>query len=146
MEKWKLLNSEEILSSRWVTVKKNDVLIPPDTRIPDFYSVTISDAAGIVAVTEKGTIILKREYRFCQDEELIEIPAGVFEPEEHDPLTVAKRELLEETGYESDEWTYLGATVESSSKLTNKMHLFPATNCRKVGDQRLDRGEVVEVL
>lgn len=39
-------------------------------------------------------------------------------------MTVAKRELLEETGYVSDDWQYIGATVESSAKLTNYMHLF----------------------
>ena len=37
---------------------------------------------------------------------MIECPAGMFEENESDPLIVSKRELLEETGYGSDNWTY----------------------------------------
>lgn len=91
--------------------------------------IDISEAAGIVAITPDGMVILKKEYRYAQSSELIEIPAGGFEPEESDGLAVAKRELLEEMGYVSDEWTYMGATVESSLKLTNHMHLYLVLNC-----------------
>lgn len=58
-------------------------------------------------------------------------------------MTVAKRELLEETGYVSDDWQYIGATVESSAKLTNYMHLFFANHCRKVSEQNLDPTEKI---
>ena len=63
-----------------------------------------------------------------------------------DGLTVAKRELMEETGYVSDDWQYIGATVESSAKLTNYMHLFFANHCRKVSEQNLDPTEELDVL
>ena len=63
-----------------------------------------------------------------------------------DPLTTAKRDLLEETGYESDSWTYLCPTWESTSKLTNTMHLFLAKDCRKVSDQHLDLNEHMDVM
>lgn len=85
--------------------------------------ITINNAAAIVAIDEDGNCILKKEYRYCYDRDLIEVPAGTFEEDETDGLAVAKRELLEETGYKSDEWQYLGATVESSAKLTNYMHI-----------------------
>ena len=88
--------------------------------------------------------ILKKEYRYCYDRDLIEVPAGTFEEDETDGLAVAKRELLEETGYESDEWQYLGATVESSAKLTNYMHIYFANHCKKVSEQHLDATEDVE--
>jgi len=77
---------------------------------------------------------------------LIEIPAGGFEEKETDGLQAAKRELLEETGYISDEWEYLGATIESSSKLTNHMHIYFANNCRKVSEQKLDETEDLKVM
>ena len=61
-------------------------------------------------------------------------------------MTVAKRELLEETGYASDEWQYIGATVENLAKLTNYMHLYFANHCRKVGEQHFDPTEELDVL
>ena len=143
---WKQLKSEKLIDNRWLTVRKDQVELPNGLIIDDFYSVTISDAAAIVAIDESGNIILKKEFKYATGEELIEIPAGMFEPNETDGLLVAKRELLEETGYTSDEWTYLGATVESSSKLTNHMHIYMATGCRKVADQNLDSTEDIEVM
>lgn len=143
---WKTIKTETLLSDYHVAIRKNKVELEDGAIIPDFYTVTIPDAAMVAAVTEDGMILLKSEYRYACNNEVIECPAGMFEPEETDPLVVAKRELLEETGYTSDDWTYLGPTLESTSKLTNTMHLFMATNCRRAGEQHLDENEHVEVL
>ena len=53
---------------------------------------------------------------------------------------------MEETGYTSDRWTYLGATRESVSKLTNTMHLFLAQDCVQTGKQKLDEFESLELI
>lgn len=143
---WKLIKSEKLIDNCWLSVKKDKVEIPNGMVIDDFYSVTIPDAAAIVAVDTEGNVILKKEFKYATGEELIEIPAGMFEPEESDGLEVAKRELLEETGYISDDWMYFGDTVESSSKLTNRMHIYLAQNCKRVSGQKLDETEELEVL
>lgn len=146
MKKWECISSEKLIDNRWISVRKDSVDLPNGAHIDDFYTVTISNAAAIVAVTPDMDIILKKEYKYATDEVLIETPAGMFEPDEVDGLVVAKRELLEETGYESDDWTYFGDTVESSSKLTNRMHIYLAKNCHKVAEQKLDETEEVEVI
>lgn len=143
---WQVKKSEKLVENKWLTVTKEQVVLPDGYEIDDFYSVTIPDAAGIVALDADGNVILKREYKHAAGEVLLEIPAGMFEPEETDPLAVAKRELLEETGYVSDEWVAFGDTVESSAKLTNRFHMFLATNCRRVAAQQLDRTESLEAL
>ena len=146
MERWKTEASEKLLDTRWVKVRRDQVTLPGGMRIDDFYAITIADAAAVVAIDEAGQIILKKEYRYCYDRELIEIPAGAFEVGETDSLAVAQRELLEETGYASEEWEYIGSTVESSSKLTNHMHLYFANHCRRVSGQHLDPTENLDVL
>ena len=130
MEKWKIIKSEPLVDSRWVKVRKDSVDLPSGQHIDDFYAISLNDAAAIVALDDAGNIVLKKEYRYCLDRD----------------LTVAKRELLEETGYVSDDWQYIGATVESSAKLTNYMHLFFANHCRKVSKQNLDPTEELDVL
>lgn len=146
--RWEKKNSEEVVNSKWVKVTKDAVDLPNGTSIDDFYVITIADAACIVALDRDNNIILKREYRYCYDRDLIEIPAGAMEANESDPLACAKRELLEETGYISstDNWTYLGATIESSSKLTNYMHIYLARDCVKVAEQNLDATEELDVI
>lgn len=144
-EKWKTLRSEQVLDSRWVKVRRDVVALPNGQNIADFYAISLQEAAAIVALDEQGNILLKDEYRYCQGRCLLEVPAGAFEAGE-DGLTVAQRELLEETGYVSEEWQYLGATVESSAKLTNRMHLYFANHCRKVGRQKLDATEELDLV
>ena len=145
MERWKTEKSETLLDTPWVKVRRDRVVLPNGAKMDDFYAITIRDASAIVALDEGGNLILKREYRYCYDRELLEIPAGAFNDGETDPLAVARRELLEETGYVSDCWEYLGPTVESSAKLTNFMHIFLARNCRKVALQQLDETEELTV-
>lgn len=146
MRKWRRIHSETLVDTHWVKVHRDSVELPNGCRIDDFYTVAINDAAAIVALDDAGNIILKKEYRYCYDRDLIEIPAGTFESGETDGLKVAQRELLEETGYVSDNWQYIGATVESSAKLTNQMHIYFAQYCRKVSEQKLDETEELEVL
>lgn len=145
MKRWKTEKSETLLDTPWVKVRRDAVALPNGARIEDFYAISIRDASAIVALDEGGNLILKREYRYCYDRELLEIPAGAFNDGESDPLVVAQRELLEETGYASEHWEYLGPTVESSAKLTNFMHIFLARDCRKVAGQHLDETEELTV-
>ena len=145
MERWKREQTETLLDTPWVKVRRDWVRLPNGVRIDDFYAITIRDASAVVALDEEVNVILKREYRYCYDRELLEIPAGTFNDGESDPLLVAQRELLEETGYVSDQWEYLGPTVESSAKMTNFMHIFLARNCRKVAGQQLDETEELTV-
>lgn len=142
---WKTLKSETLIDDYHVGVHKDTVQLADGAVIDDFYTVTIPDAAMVAAITTEGKILLKTEYRYACREAVVECPAGMFEKDEIDPLVVAKRELLEETGYESDDWTYLGATLESTSKLTNRMHLFVAKECKQTSIQHLDANEHLTV-
>ena len=143
---WKTIKSEKLIDTFLVSVRKDAVMLPDGAIIDDFYTVTIPDAAMIAAITVQGDILLKSEYRYAIGESVIECPAGMFDYNENDPLLVAKRELLEETGYSSDNWIYLGPTLESTSKLTNRMHLFLAKECKCISEQNLDENEYLDVI
>lgn len=143
---WKTKDSRREFDSPFVSVDSHTVELPNGSVINDFYTVTIQNAALIVATTDDGYIILTREYRYACKEVVTECPAGMVE-ENEDPMETAKRELLEETGYESESWTYLGPTLESTSKLTNTMHLFWAKGCKFTADQNLEESEgTIEVM
>ena len=61
-----------------------------------------------------------------------------------DPLVAAKRELREESGYSSGDWTLLLAT-QPVSKIDWAIFIFVARNCEKTGDQDLDSGEKIAI-
>jgi ADP-ribose pyrophosphatase len=146
LEDWKTIKTEKLLDTQWIKVYKDAVELPNGMHVEDFYKVGLNDASAIVGMDNQKNIILVKQYRYCCGCCSIEIPAGTFEMNDDDGLEVVKRELLEETGYVSDCWQYLGSVFESSAKLTNQMHLYFASNCRKIGKQNLDEVEEIQVI
>lgn len=104
MLKWKQIRRKSIIKNHWIQVHKDTVQLPNHIVLNDFYVIYLPDAVAVVALDADNSIILKEEYRYPVGETLIEIPAGGFEADEIDGLQAAKRELLEETGYASEEW------------------------------------------
>ncbi|TVP94592.1 MAG: NUDIX hydrolase [Acholeplasmatales bacterium] len=64
-------------------------------------------AAAVVPLTSEGEVVLVRQYRYALGAYTFEIPAGKKDAKEEDSLQTATRELWEETGYASDDITFL---------------------------------------
>ena len=94
----------------------------------------------IPVVGEK--ILLSREEQPGMKEVSTLLGGRIEEGEE--PLNAAKRELLEESGYASDDWE-LWRTYEPISKMDWQIFVFIARNCKKVAEQKLDAGEKITV-
>ncbi len=99
----------------------------------------------VIARDEHKKLLLVKQYRHGIDDFTLEGPAGVIDPGE-DPITSAKRELLEETGHESSDWTYLGKLSANPAFQTNFCHFFFADNCAYKMEQRLDPLEEIEII
>ena len=65
---------------------------------------------------------MERQFRYALQQPLLEIPAGKLDPNE-EPLTCAKRELAEETGYRANEWIPLG-TIATSPGSVMKCYIY----------------------
>ena len=139
--KWKRLNSEYLVKSKWLKIRRDEVQLPNGTILDDYFIIEKNNVALIVAMDKNKRVILKKEYRYAIDKELIEIPGGTYDNESDDPLDVAKRELLEETGYESNDWDFLGMLYDYPTKDTNTISLYMAKNIYKVAEQKLDISE-----
>lgn len=90
-----------------------------------------SDACvGILAITDQGEIILVEQFRIPVQKRVIEIPAGIVgdEPEHRgEPLEqTARRELLEETGYQAGRMDELIVSPTSAGMTPELIHLFYA--------------------
>ena len=140
---WKCLKSEYILKGSWLKVRKDTVQLPNGTIIPDYYVTEKKSVSLVVAMDSKNRVILVTEYKYPPNAVHIGIPGGTFDNENDDPLDVAKRELLEETGYVSDCWESLGAVDEYTIRDTHKVHLFAAKNVYKIAKQNLDTTEEI---
>jgi ADP-ribose pyrophosphatase len=99
--------------------------------------------ATIVALTDGQDVVLVRQFRVGPEEVLLELPGGALEDGE-DPLAGARRELLEETGYEG-ELREVAETLHCAYS-TRSSHMFVATGCRRVSEPQPHEGEFVEVV
>ena len=100
------------------------------------------DWINVVALTEEGLSIMVDQYRFGIGARTLETPGGMVDPGE-DPLTAAKRELLEETGYGGGEWTYLGAVEPNPAIHPHLCHHFLADGVVKLAEQEPGPGEAI---
>jgi 8-oxo-dGTP pyrophosphatase MutT (NUDIX family) len=103
------------------------------------------DWVNMVALTPEGQSIMVRQYRFGVGYSTLETPGGMVDAGE-DSLTAAKRELLEETGYTSDTWHYLGAVEPNPAVHNHLCHHWLAENAQQVQPPEPGAGEVIDVV
>ena len=121
---------ETLFQSRWLAVHRIDHW--------EFVGRPDSDSCvGILAITPEQEIVLVEQFRIPVQNSVIELPAGlVGDEEEHRSESIAetaKRELLEETGFEADNIEKLIVSPTSPGMSSELMHLFLATGLTRVG-------------
>jgi 8-oxo-dGTP pyrophosphatase MutT (NUDIX family) len=99
---------------------------------------------NIIALDKQDRMILVEQYRIGSDQVMLEIPGGAIDQGEA-PLEGAKRELLEETGYVSEEWVELGKVDPNPAFMNNTCYTYLAKNCVDTGKQNLDHLEEIEL-
>ncbi len=100
-------------------------------------------ASAIVPLSKDNQVILLRQYRHAVGGYLWEIPAGTLNRGE-DPLTCARRELAEETGFDAKSWRKLGELIPVPGYSNERIHLYLACDLVKAnGDP--DADEILEV-
>lgn len=102
--------------------------------------------ALVAAVTELGELILERSYRIPLKRMVIELPGGLNDIAGETPLDVAKRELLEETGYAADEYREVAQFAEAPGVTDQETVLYVANNAKKITEPSLGASEEIEVV
>jgi ADP-ribose pyrophosphatase len=137
------LGGTTLLKGNFLEVRRDEVQLP-DGRVAGREYILHSGAAAVVPLLDDGRMVLVRQYRHPVGRVLLELPAGKLDPAET-PLACARRELLEETGYEADEWASAGIIHNAAAYSSEGIHLWFARGLR-AGTARPDDGEFVEVV
>jgi ADP-ribose pyrophosphatase len=104
--------------------------------------ITTRGAVGIVCV-DRGDLVLVRQYRHAVDDVLLEIPAGIIEPDE-DPAVSAARELQEEVGLRPLRLEHLVTYYASPGFTDHTLHIYYCDEVESVATNA-DPGEVIEI-
>lgn len=162
---WELINEEHIIQDQWIDFRRNEYKLPDGQTIKPVYNYSKHSFSLVVATDRSGNFICVRQYRHGIDEITTEFPAGGIEyakeedaasepcitkeniiASEDEAFEAAKRELREETGYTSDNWTHL-LTIPANATISNSnVHIYCATNCTLSASQELDDTEFLNVV
>lgn len=146
MQKWTKLSDDKIVYDGWRKVRSAQYRLPNGTEAEFEVGYQANNCAvAVLALTPDNNIVLARQYRVGPDKIMDELPGGGLDKDEP-PEVAAKRELLEETGYETSEIEHLG-TIYKHAWLGTVWEYFIAFNCTLSGEgQNLDEREFIEVV
>jgi len=144
---WKVLDEEVIFEQGYMKIRTEKCELPDGRIMPRYYIVDFFDWVQVVAVTAENKMVMVRQYRHAAREVCLELPGGAMSQNSNEvPEDAGRRELLEETGYDSDlPYKYLGFHYPNPALQSNKIHVFLAQNCEKKKDQDLDPFEDLSV-
>jgi 8-oxo-dGTP pyrophosphatase MutT (NUDIX family) len=142
--KWEIIEDKKLLETPIFSLHERQLLPHKKSETASFYVLEAPDWINVIALTENRDVVLVEQYRAGIHESSLEIPGGMVD-EDESPMESAKRELLEETGYQSKKWTKLGTTSGNAAILNNYTHIFLAEECIKVDEQQLDGNEDIAV-
>ena len=115
---------------------------PRNSKIFERIILESVDWVNVVALDNQGRSLMIRQFRFGVGYTTLETPGGMVDPGE-DSKTAAARELLEETGYVSNKWTYLGAVEPNPAYHNNLCHHWLAEDVHMADAQDLGAGEAI---
>ncbi|NLJ77799.1 MAG: NUDIX hydrolase [Tissierellia bacterium] len=138
----KTMKTEKIYEGKIVNLRIDTVELP-DKKYSKREIVEHPGSVGIIPITDDGHMILVKQFRKPIEKTILEIPAGKIEINE-EPRETAKRELIEETGYSSNNLEFVLEFYTSPGFSNEKMYLFLATDLSK-GEACPEYGEYIEV-
>ncbi len=142
---WTTTHSEILVEDRWIRLRADRLRTQSGAEIAPWYVLDYPDWCAVVALTEDHRLVLVRQWRHGAQSWSLELPGGVIDREDADPVAAAQRELLEETGHGGGTWRYLYASHANPAIQTNRLHIILATGIRPVAPATPEPAELIQV-
>lgn len=140
--------SQERFSGAVIKVVSDQVRMPGGAIAARDY-VVHPGAVGIVALDHDNRVLLLRQYRHPVRQTLWELPAGLLDVSDEDPLAAARRELHEEGASQADRWDLLVDALSSPGGSDEHIRVYLARGLHSVADadrfQGIDEEAELEV-
>lgn len=138
METWKTLSRDLVLNmSPYLKVESHRVELPNGEIIEDWPWLISPDFVNVVVITENNEYLCFRQTKYSVKGTAL-APVGGYIEEGEDPLAAAKRELLEETGYEARHWENMGQYAVDGNRGNGTAHFFFAREAKRVDEPDAD--------
>lgn len=146
MEPMQTLSRQLMLDlSPYLRVETHTVRLPDGQVIEGWPWLISPDFVNVAAITDDGLYLCFRQTKYSVEGTSLAPVGGYIEPGE-DPLAAAKRELLEETGYDARHWEGLGSFAVDGNRGNGTAHFFLARSAFPVGKPHSDDLEQQQLL
>lgn len=140
---YRVKSSSIVYKSLWIVVYE-DWVSKKDGTVGMFNRIKVQDATTVVPIFKDGSLLMVESYRHGPAANLLELPGGFINVNE-EPSTAAKRELLEETGYDCSALEYINWTYTWPGRTRQKNFVFVAKGLKKRSEQNLEEFECTEI-
>lgn len=141
IQSWKQISSKLIGDFRIFKLRSEVKLSPRTGREHDFFVLDSVHWVNVIALTPDQKLVMIEQFRHGSNTVELEIPGGMMDPSETDPVATAVRELREETGYEGENARLLGSIWSNPAMLSNKTYTVLIENCRLKHEVEWDYAE-----
>ncbi len=145
-EPWKIHSTREILKTPIFNVHVDHSECPRTGVKGDFYRFKFGDWVNIVAVTAKNEIVMIRQFRHGNKKWELEIPGGLIDNTDADPLFAGQRELFEETGFKGENARTIGSLCPNPALQDNTCHTILVDHAVKVSEPEMEKCEDIETV
>jgi ADP-ribose pyrophosphatase len=130
---------------KFLKVEEHTVRFPDGHTIDDWPWIVTPDFVNVVPVTTDGRVLLFRQTKYAVEGVSLAPVGGYLEPDE-ESLDCARRELMEETGYEAQTWLDLGAYRVDANRGAGTAFFYLATGAVRVQEPDADDLEEQELI
>lgn len=140
----KIISSKTIFDGRIIRVETLEVELETGKRA---YRELVrhKGAVAVLARRPDGRFLFVKQFRVGSQQVMLEVVAGLLEPGEASE-SCARRELKEETGYDTVSIRSLGHIFPTPGYVTEKIEIFLAEADHHPGERELDHDERIEVV
>ncbi len=143
---WETLSRELVLElSPFLKVELHSIKLPDGQIINNWPWLISPDFVNIAAITENDDYLCFQQTKYSVKGTVL-APVGGYINDGEEPLAAAKRELLEETGYQAHHWENLGQFAVDGNRGNGVAHLFLARSAFPVKEPDADDLEVQVLL
>jgi len=142
---WRHHGTRTLVRDRWLHLRADAWETAAGRLLDPWYMLEWRDFVHVVALTPEGLLVLVRQFRPGAGTAVLELPGGLMEPGETDPLATAAREFREETGYRAARFLPVASLWPEPAHATNRVHFVLAEDAVPEGAPMLDPGEELVV-
>ncbi len=143
---WERLASEIAYACRIFTIRRDRSRFSRDDAEHDFHILESTDWVNIIPITAAEEVVMVRQFRHGIRDCTLEIPGGMVDATDLSPLVAARREMIEESGYDSERVEALGCIHPNPAIQNNRCHSFVAYDVEPKHATHFDTTEETEVV